>query len=122
MRNFLSILFLSLIFFSCEKAEGPVSCGVENPSQNLPWLAERIENIEASSFPEYFYIVEARYNGETVFLFENCCPFCNSVVPVYNCNGDLLGYLSEQNGIDPSKISFVQIAWKPSNSSCNFNS
>ncbi|MDX5339730.1 MAG: hypothetical protein LPK25_11925 [Cyclobacteriaceae bacterium] len=122
MKNLLPFLFLSLVIFSCKESEGPESCGVENPAQNLPWLAERIEEIEASSFSEYFYVTEARYKGNTVFLMENCCPFCSSVVTVFNCSGENIGYLSEQNGIDPAEITQVRIAWKPSNSSCNFTS
>lgn len=122
MKRLILFFSLGLLIFSCQKSEGPESCGVENPTQNLPWLKEIVKDLESSSLSEYHYVVEARYEGNTVFLIQNCCPFCNSIVPVYNCKGEDLGYLSDQNGIQPSKISFVRIVWKPANSSCNFQS
>ena len=119
---FLFAISLSFALVSCQNSEGPVSCGVENPVQDLPWLKEKVEELAQSDFSQYFFVEEAKYEGNTVFVFQNCCPFCNSVVSVYSCEGVLLGYLSDQNSIKPSKLSFVRIAWKSANSTCNFQS
>lgn len=117
----LIIIFLFLsIAFSCQDPEGPESCGVENPTENLPWLKETIEGLMNSELGVYFYIVEGRYEGNTVFMVQNCCPFCSSVVSVTNCEGQNLGYLSETNGIDPKKVTFLQTIWKHPQGTCNF--
>jgi hypothetical protein len=62
---------------------------VNNPAQDLPWLREKVKALRERQ-SSYEYIQQATYRGQTVFIFGNCCPSCNTVVPVYNCQGELI--------------------------------
>jgi len=80
-------LFCTILFsaFSCEKDTINV-CSVD-PVEDLSWLQSRIRLLEQSSLENYSYVQQAELLQETVFIFGNCCPFCLSVRPVYNCQG-----------------------------------
>ncbi len=65
------------------------TCSVNNPAQDLPWLKEKVEALREQE-SSYEYIQQATYRGQTVFLFGSCCPNCNTVAPVYNCQGELV--------------------------------
>lgn len=118
--KYITLLFLFIaLLTSCSK-EIPITtvCGVDNPIEELDWLTMEVNNID-ESLREYFYISKAQYNDQTVFIFGNCCPFCNTVVPVRNCSGELLGVLgSGDQDIDPKLVSQQDIIWKPVNFSC----
>jgi len=122
--------------FACDE---PVSncentCSVIDPIEELEWLRTEINGIGLTSNDSitiYFYATMANYNGNTVFMIKNCCPFCNTTPPIIkNCNGEILGYLSEtegsfsQNGasiksVNPNKLQCDQIIWKPDGFACN---
>lgn len=122
------IMLIFLAGFSCqEKAEEPTfeACGVKNPVNELTWLAEITSTSEPSGLGSYFYITQAEYSGETIFLMRNCCPYCNTVITVYNCEGTLLGVVGRNSEIDTdlilidaSSILNERTIWKPVNSSC----
>ena len=119
----LSFLILSIFFasFSCqEKAEEPTFevCGVKDPVKELAWLAERIASSGQSELNKYFFITVADYNEETIFLMKNCCPFCNSVVTAYNCEGTFLAVVGSESEINPSLILNEREFWKPRNFAC----
>jgi hypothetical protein len=104
--------------FSCddEDKEIIIGCGVENPAENLPWLKERIDSFDQSApYYQYLYVLQGKYLGETVFVFNNCCPFCTSIPPVYNCEGELLWYASEY---PDREITDFEIVWKPLGFQC----
>jgi hypothetical protein len=60
----------------------------------------------------------AVYQGETVFIQTSCDPLGNSVFPVYNCSGELVGYLGE---ISSGSLTNLSVLWIPANSACNVN-
>ena len=99
MKKFSYLMMLVfLVGFSCqEKSEEPVfeACGVKDPLNELAWLAERTAQNEPTELGSYFYITQAEYEKEIIFVMRNCCPFCNTVITVYNCEGTLLGIVSE---------------------------
>lgn len=117
----LPFVLLIALSFSCQEENTPsTACQIENPLQEMDWLKVIIENLEGSSLTEYMYISQATRGSSTVFLVQNCCPFCNTVTPVYNCEGVLLGILgSGENGIDPTTIKNSKVIWKSENFSCN---
>ena len=124
MKNYKTyiLLFALVLAFSCEKDDGdPVptsACGVENPGENLPWLKTMIESWKG--YPDlykYMYVLQGEYDGQTVLVISNCCPFCDSTTPVYNCDGQLLWYAPEH---PDREITNSKIAWKPDNSECTF--
>jgi len=115
--------FISLMAFSCEKEEMPGNtCGVNNPLKELSWLKSYIQRQE-QNYPDiakYLYIAQAEYNGQAVFLYYNCNPLYDTIVPVYNCQGELLFYL----GQEPEKgagIKNEKVIWKPANFACAGN-
>ena len=122
MRHFLLILMSITFTTSCDHGNGlENSCLVNDPTNDLPWLKSEIEKLEQGyrDNPElyrYFYVYQAEFKGQTVFIFDSCCPFCNMVVPVMNCQGDLLGYMGSGN--DFSKITRETIIWQPPDFAC----
>ena len=74
------------------------SCGVSDPAEDLPWLKSVIEEIEFTEIGRQFmYVQEARYLGKSVFIIGNCCPYCNVIIPVYDCDGELVCNLGTCN-------------------------
>jgi hypothetical protein len=122
MKKLSLIIMLVLFGFSCqEKAEEPSfeACGVQNPVKDLAWLAEITSSSEPSGLGSYFYITQAEYTGETIFIMRNCCPNCNTVITAYNCEGTLLGVVGPDSEINASLILNERTIWKPDNSSCS---
>jgi len=123
-HTFLLFLFCFFLTFSCKEDTDPGTiCSVEDPVEDLAWLAAEIEALRNSnsSLSQYFYISRARYGPMTVFIVGNCCPHCGTIVPAYNCSGDLIGYLGYGEGnINPSILGNDEVIWRPDNFSCNF--
>ena len=73
-------------------------CEGTNTIEDLDWLKSLIEEKESdeSDLSKYFYIEIAEFNSETVFIDNNCCPVCNTVIPVYNCEGEFLDFLNSE--------------------------
>ena len=128
MKN---ILWLALPFFlltsACENCdpEGPVAlsaCSVDNPTEDLAWLREEIQNREqqpGEDLTQYLYIAQAEYEGETVFIYGNCCPNCNTIVPVFDCAGERIGLLGYgEEDIDFAIMEEAVAIWKPTDYSC----
>jgi hypothetical protein len=74
------------MLFSCEKAEN--TCNCKNPIEDLAWLKEL-----KSSFTNCtcrMAIIQATYNGKTVFYATMNDPLCDGYYPVVlrDCNGD----------------------------------
>ncbi|WP_139189590.1 MULTISPECIES: hypothetical protein [Rhodonellum] len=101
MRKTILLLVMGLVLLSCRnEEEKPISaCGVSNPASELPWLATKLAEMESGSLRELFYVAQTELNGQTLFIFGNCCAVCNSIIPVYNCEGEVLGLLGAQDGI-----------------------
>jgi hypothetical protein len=94
----MKIIFLFTLFIgaiSCSNDLDDTTCRTKDPKNDLQWLKEAITAMEAdtSELAKYFFIEQATYKGETVFVFSNCCPTCNTVVNVFDCKGKLLGTL-----------------------------
>lgn len=111
--------------FSCEKEEAIALtsiCAVTNPTEELGWLKAEIENREQSTsdINKYFYIQQAEYNGQAIFIYNNCCPMCNTIIPAYNCQGELLFYLN-QDTEESKKIENTKIIWQPEDFACTVN-
>jgi len=119
MKHFKSLLLiLTFIFaFSCEQDDTVVStaCGVNDPAENLPWLKTMIESWKVNStIYEYMYVQQGTNSGQTVFIVGNCCPFCDTYFPIYNCAGEEIISASILDIKDKKTI------WKPEGSLCTF--
>jgi hypothetical protein len=122
--NLLKLIVFSaiLLMFSCVKDNKSVDtiCNVNNPLTELDWLKSKIQAIGElnADVSKYIMIQSATYSGETVFIQTNCNPAGNSIYPVYNCTGVLLGNMAEL-GFD--NFTNQSILWKTSNSACSSN-
>lgn len=119
-------MVISLSIISCKNDDDNLNntCSVANPIEDLDWLKEKIEELEQSSLFESgeIYISQANYNGNTIFILGNCCALCNSVISVYDCEGELiarLGYDDENDFVINFDI-FERdtIIWSPPNFTC----
>jgi|SRR5690606_907650 hypothetical protein len=123
MRNtkLITALFtLIMIAFSCHKDNDDevllIACDVSNPIEDLEWLKNRIDDLEQTGNGE-FYISQATHNGKTIFILANCCMACNSVIPVYYCDGKYAGYIGDDN-LAWTLLDEDTVIWKPNNSKC----
>lgn len=122
MRRILILLVCIITIFSCHKDNDDNSttiCNVSNPIEDLAWLKEEIQELENTSLYESgeVYISQAKHDGNTIFIIGNCCAACNSILPVYNCEGEIMGYIGDDN-FNFSLIESSSIIWKPQNSIC----
>ena len=122
MKKLVILFGMGLLLMSCKEDESPIilenTCGVANPITDLPWL---VEIIDESS--QYSYVVQAEKDGETLFLIANCFPGANSVIPVYNCDGDFLGplgYRETGSEFDFELLTNGEIIWKSADNKCSF--
>ena len=124
-------IWLALPFFlllgSCEYSdifcvEPSSPCSVENPVEDLAWLRDEIQEREQqvqNEYTQYQYIAQAEYEGETVFVYGNCCPNCLTVTLVFNCAGEQIGLLGYREGdIDYSIREQAVVVWKSAGYSC----
>jgi hypothetical protein len=111
--------FLGMLTFSCSDDSDPIrACNVDNVL-DMPWMQELIaETEEFEVGRDYTYITMGIYDSQTVFVLNNCCPLCNSIIPVYDCSGSTLGTVGSE-GISADEISDMEVIWKSSNNSCS---
>ncbi|UZD22668.1 hypothetical protein PBT90_04445 [Algoriphagus halophytocola] len=115
----LPVLFLSTaLCFSCKDDEDPATaCGVADPVEELAWLKAIKENAESSPRPEYTYITQATFEGETVFYSGNCDPLANWALVLYDCGGN---QIEEEYTFEDLEDAVT--IWQPEESVCAFSS
>ena len=111
----LSFLFL----LGCNESE-ITSCESDNPINDLEWLSDDIEGLKTDQESLKFQIISrAVFEGNTVFLFGNCCPSCNTVTSVKNCLGEQFGIIGNQDGGIPyDALKEIETVWKSEDSAC----
>lgn len=129
VTSFVRLLFLCSIVLlaACEEPAAccdPVpACNTTDPVNDLLWLKHKIAEKEKGdpAVQQYFFIEQATLNGETVFIFNNCCPNCMALVPVYNCLGELV---CEDLPTCPAIAESLDgriLLWHPANFNCSFS-
>ncbi|HTF19849.1 MAG TPA: hypothetical protein VK658_17375 [Chryseolinea sp.] len=95
------------------------ACDVANPEE-LTWFKEATESLNQSGeISQYMYFTQAEYQGQRVYLQRNCCPSCNSVILVFDCAGNELGWLgSGEDAIKTEDIKNESVAWKSDGNVC----
>jgi hypothetical protein len=121
-RYILLFTIVTFVTLSCdEDAEPGTTCSVQNPVEDLEWLAAAIQDLSESAMSEYLWVSKAKYRFMTVFIFGNCCPNCNSIFSVYNCSGEYIGFIGTGEGsVDPGILDKDVIVWTTEDSGCNF--
>lgn len=122
VKKIIILIFLTLGNISCEKDDNGLNntCNVSNPIEELDWLKQKVEELEEtdSDILQYFYITQTEFKTKTIFIFPNCCPFCNTIIQVFNCEGETIGYIGDGN-FDSTILENDKIIWKPENFSCD---
>jgi len=121
MKKFSLLIILAIFSISCSKNSGDNEDGLPflksqgfcNES-NMDWLNDKIEELT----PNYIssYVLKGNYKGKEVFVFSNCCAYCYTLIPVYDCSGEFLDYISPI-GISNEDITQQQVIW-PETSDC----
>ncbi|MEM8509511.1 MAG: DUF4377 domain-containing protein [Bacteroidota bacterium] len=99
----------------------PVNCGFEDPTADLEWLRFEVEQREANitEASRYCYITQAALNGSIVFVYWDCNPVVNKVIPVYDCLGELQGFIGDE--INLEDLENQKIVWMPDIFACEPN-
>lgn len=117
MKSFLLVLLSSVLLFGCSDSENPTTCGVENPLKDLAWLKQEIENAGGPNSSEYSFLMQASYQGQTVFFFGFCNPLWNyATIYQDDCQGNRIS-----GEITFADLSNQKVIWKPANSVCTFS-
>ena len=67
------------------------TCGTDNSLEDLAWLRNIKRAFEQSASAVKREIYQYTYEGNTVFLVDDCASNCNDALQVvYNCNGDII--------------------------------
>ncbi len=109
------MLFLLAVLVSCAKDQDDsvdsnsllVNAEESCAEKNLTIIKEKIESYisDDSIIKDYLFVFKANYQGNTVFVFGNCCPFCNTLPPeVLDCSGKFLGYIDYANSLEKEGI------------------
>lgn len=90
LKKYLVFLLAVISVIGCtdHKLEPRLSntCSVQNPVQDLPWLRQKIDDLRQSPHDNWF-VRQGVYDGQTIFVFDICCPNCDYVAPVHDCSG-----------------------------------
>lgn len=121
MKKISLLIVLTVFSISCSKNSDDNGEGLSLfKSQNfcdgsdMDWLQELIDDYEQNEYSseEYFYFSKAIYNGQQVIVHGNCCAVCNTVIQVYDCSGELLGYIGTSDINIPIKdITQQEVIW-----------
>jgi len=91
MKNLYALCLLCLLAFtSCEEESMYGTCLVENPTQDLEWLREKVQELQKSEYCQF--VQRGTLHGRPVFVLGNCDPNINSISSVYDCEGNLVCY------------------------------
>lgn len=104
-----------LLLGSCNEKNDLTTCGVENPTEDLAWLKSQIQGSQSSSLSEYAYLIQATYKGQTVFSMASCCPLCNWIAVIQDCQGNVVDDASL------NELENQEVIWRPVDSECNLN-
>lgn len=120
MKLSIRILIILVTLDSSCKEEEDYVCSVKNPIEDLPWLADDIKILNQGSFSQYFYVSWAIYESNTVFIYGDCCPNCNTITPVYDCSGNNIGVIGDGDEDIPLSIRDNEIIiWRADNFACS---
>ena len=99
--NITFIVIALFSFIACNNDEDGyefAACNVNNPIEDLQWLKSMVDSIKAddSALSKYYFLEIAEYKDETIFISNNCCPICSTVISVYKCNGEFFDFLTSE--------------------------
>ena len=113
MRFALFLVAVSLFVFSCQPQEEPQICNVDKPLTELVWIKDLLATAAASDLSIYSYLIQGSFQEQTVFILGNCCPFCNWMPVVLDCQGEAIPQATL------FQVEDQQVIWRPEGSVCN---
>ena len=123
MKNKLFCALFLLAILSCSKDEYNLpKCEFNDATQDLAWLKGIIEDRESNPTEDmkYCWIEQAKLNGKTVFIFEDCNPLINKAILVMDCEGNAI---KDKDGKEiyarVVTLRDQRIIWKPVDFACN---
>lgn len=128
MFNRCFLFGLLLICFGCNNDDNDFvqlsvgACGMERPLEDLEWLRAEVEKRknDSSEDARYCYISQFDQNSMTYFLYEDCNPLVDKVILVYNCEGENIGFIGDDN-FEFEVFAKRTVIFYPKNTRCNFN-
>ena len=117
MKYVVALLMVLSMAVSCKKEvvePNKNTCGVVSPTTELDWLKQEIarRDQDTTDIKKYFYIQQGVYHGQTVFLYNNCCPYCSTIILAYTCEGELI------NKINLQEVTDTKVIWAPVDFEC----
>lgn len=113
MRLLYLLLGATLLLYSCQQQEEPQICNVEEPLTDLIWLKTLLTTATDSDLSIYSYLIQGSYQNQIVFILANCCPFCNWMPVVLDCQGNPVQQATLFEVMDQKVI------WRSKGSVCN---
>lgn len=91
MRLKTTILLLIIVAFSCnDNNDISLTCGVENPLEELSFLKNAKDNIDQIDCGGESSINQYTFNSEVVFEIIICNQIVDGQTFVYNCSGEVI--------------------------------
>lgn len=115
LKPLLFVFVLMSIFCDSFDEQGTTTylCEIQNPTENILWLKEAIDEVRNDQFS---YYSTAIYQGQRVFFYTNCDPTVNYISFVQNCAGENLGNTTEFF----DNLKEIEVIWKHKDSKCTF--
>jgi hypothetical protein len=83
---------------TCDDGSDPV-CNVCNPTENLPWLRDKIAELKNSEQGNQVVLYSGMYENRPVFVQGSCCAACLWIPVVWTCDGEHLDAVTSMSNI-----------------------
>jgi hypothetical protein len=117
MKQLVVVVIALLLFISCSKEnEHKQICNLADPIYELPWLKEIKNSLTDCQWQTA--IIQANYDGQTVFYTASNDPLANSnqSYTLYNCDGKIIEVTAPEKFQDfTAKITDVKILYQCKN-------
>ncbi len=75
-------------------------CSFENPLEELGWLQELKNQFDLQMGPQKKKIVQYLYNGENVFLVDECFQCADALIHIYDCEKNIVCKIGGIGGVN----------------------
>jgi hypothetical protein len=111
MKISISLFILFALLSSCNKEQLVDACHVDNPTEKVIWLKEKVAQLEKSLYCQS--IRQFSYQGQKVFVVGTCEPNFNSVDQIYDCEGNLIcGWGDPKCPQFEAEAQFEKLLWR----------
>jgi hypothetical protein len=90
IRYFTLFALACFLHLSCNPDKNGRVCGTDNPLEDLPWLKEVAFVMSANANMIGGQIIQYHYQGNYVFMVNDCYGCLDGLITVHNCDGDVI--------------------------------